>query len=117
MPLKHLNQFVKFAWEDFARDKLFQACGQQPWEENGKLVGTKVEAVIMRDQTAYTRREGDTRTNRFEKVTFKVAAQLPDLGENFISPVDVEAKVWGDYRNNLSIKAANITVLKTKPAQ
>lgn len=70
--------------------------------------------MIYRDDTAYVQKEGESITNRFEKLSFKVNKDVEVPAEAIIEPVDAVATVYGDYRNQLSVKCADIKVLRTK---
>lgn len=108
--MKHLSQFLSFDWQAFANGKKFLVTGVSPWKDydTGKALGTRVEVVIVSDKTAYRQREGEHVTNRFEKLVFKTSKTVSPAVESYISPVGVEAKVWGDYRNNLSVTCADV---------
>ena len=54
-------------------------------------------------------------SNRFEKLTFKVAADVDIPIDQYVEPTGVTAKVYGDYRNLLSVAAEGITVQPKKP--
>lgn len=112
--MKFLSQFEKFNWDAFAKGKTFMCNGTAPWtdRETGALLGTKVECVIMDDETEYQRKEGDTTTNRFEKIAVKVAKPVVVPGNATVKLVDVVATIYGDYRNQLSVKAADIEVVR-----
>ena len=113
-----LSEFNKFDWPRFADGKVFVCTGQRPWtdRDNGSALGTIVDAVIYRDDTTYKRKEGDTRTNRFEKIAFKVSKAVTVPVDAQIKPVNAVATIWGDYRNNLSVKAEDIEVVQTRQA-
>ena len=104
--MKKLSQFSVFDFEAFSKGKLYLCTGQSEWKDynTGEHLGTKVDVVIYRDDTAYVQKEGESVSNRFEKLTFKA----------IIEPVDAVATIYGDYRNLLSVKCADIKVLRTK---
>jgi hypothetical protein len=111
--MKKLNMFSYFDWERFAEKKRFVSTGIQPWKdfESGEVIGTKVEAVIAQDGTSYGNKEGEIISNIYEKLTFKVPKKI-DIPMNVeIRPVNVEATVYGDYRNQLSITAEDVEVI------
>ena len=113
-----LNEFNTFDWPRFADEKVFVCTGQRPWtdRDSGSALGTIVDAVIYRDDTTYKHKEGDTRTNRFEKISFKVSKAVTVPVDTQIKPVNAVATIWGDYRNNLSVKAEDIEVVQTRQA-
>lgn len=112
--MKYLNQFNHFDWDAFAKGKSFVCNGATPWtdRDTGALMGTKVECVIMEDETEYQRKEGDTTTNRFEKLTVKVAKPVVVPGNATVKLVGVVATIYGDYHNQLSVKATDIEIIR-----
>lgn len=114
--MKKLSQFSVFDFEAFSKGKLYLCTGQSEWKDynTGEHLGTKVDVVIYRDDTAYVQREGESVSNRFEKLTFKVNKDVEVPVEAIIEPVDAVATIYGDYRNLLSVKCADIKVLRTK---
>lgn len=110
--MHNLGQFLEFRTLDFLQGKKLQYVDQSSWvdRDTGALLGTRVDLVIIEDGTEYKSRADGTpaRTNRFEKVTVKVpgAVSLPvDAVVELVNPVGT---VWGDYRNQLSIKADGV---------
>lgn len=111
----HLSQFENFDWDAFAEGKVFLCIGCAPWKEFGSdtIVGTKVSAVIVKDDTEYVRKDAaDTTTNEYEKLTFKVPVAAITIPKNsIIEPIKPVAKVYGDFRNKLTITCDNIKIL------
>lgn len=110
--MHNLGQFLEFRTLDFLQGKKLQYVDQSNWvdRDTGALLGTRVDLVIIEDGTDYKPRAdgAPTRTNRFEKLTVKVpgAVSLPaDAVVELVNPVGT---VWGDYRNQLSIKADGV---------
>ena len=111
--MKKLNMFTYFDFDGFAKDKRFMSTGIQPLKDfdSGKVTGTKVEAVIVQDNTNYGNKEGEVISNQYEKLTFKVLKQI-DVPMNVeIRPVRAKATVYGEHRNQLSITADNVEVI------
>ena len=108
--MKKLNVFVKFDWRAFSSGKIFTATGTSPWkDQQGNVIGTRIETAITRDNTDY----GDTTvSNLYEKVTIKVPTPgvIIPIGA-IVEPVSATATVYGEYRNLLSVKAAEIKVV------
>ena len=112
--MKMLNQFQSFDWNKFANGKTFLSAGTRPWRdfETKRQLGTIVDAVIYKDQTEYRLREGETGiSNRWEKIGIKVAKQIEVPADVQIRPVGVTATIYGDYRNQLSVKAEDIQIV------
>lgn len=114
--MKYLSQFNKFDFEEFSKEKRLMVVGCAPWrDQSGVVLGTKVDTVIFVDNTQYTRKEGDTSTNQFEKLTFKVSKQNLDIPrESVVKPVNPIATIWGDFRNQLSVKCDDMLVAQKK---
>lgn len=113
--MKHLGDFNYFDWTGFAKDKKFQVVSVNPWKDtNGRFQGTKVEVVIMEDHTKYVLRQGETAvTNAFEKLIFKVEGdQLLEVAVgSIVEALEVKATIYGDYRNNLSVKCKDVMTI------
>ncbi len=108
--MKKLNMFTTFDWNSFAKGKRFVSIGKSEWKnfDTGEHLGTKIEAVIAKDDTDYGNQNGEVVTNLYEKLTFKVPQDI-DVPLNVeIHPKNVVATVYGDYRNQLSCTAESI---------
>ena len=118
MALKKLNQFMKFDWDSFIAGKEFMCTGTGELVDYNtkKHLGTKVEAVIIKDSTQYATKNGETVSNLFEKVTFKVMKDITVPMNAQIVPVNVKAKAYGDngFVNKLSITCDDINVVQQK---
>lgn len=112
--MKGLSKFQKMDFEGFAKGKQFMSVSVKPWKnyETGEILGTKLESVIVKDKTDYgLSKDGEMISNLFEKITFKVAAEI-DVPLNVeIIPINPVAKVYGEYRNQLSVTADDIQVV------
>ena len=114
--MKYLNQFLKFDWELFSKNKRFVSIGKRHWTnfETKEHLGTLIDAIIYKDDTPYKQKEGEITSNAYEKVTFKVAKDI-DIPMNVeIQATNVDATVYGDFREKLSITAEDITVVSKK---
>ena len=124
MALKGLNQFVPpFEFERFAVGKEFEVTGVSEWTdygENGTLgkpLGTKVETVIIKDTTQYEPdKNGNPITNKYQPIIFKVSKNVNfPLGTKVMAK-GVTATIYGDYRNQLSVKCDDIIEVKDQKA-
>lgn len=112
--MKYLSQFQVFDWENFSKGKSFKVVGVAPWRDytTKGVIGTDVKVVITRDNTSYKLREGDTTTNLYERLSFKI--RRTDLsvptGAN-VQVVNPTCVIYGEYRNQLSVKADDIQIL------
>jgi hypothetical protein len=113
--MKKLNQFQRFDWNAFSDGKLFLVTGTSEWQDydTKEHLGTVVEVVIYKDDTKYVQKEGEHVTNRFEKLKFKVRKDVDVPLNRLVQPVGVTATIYGDYRNQLSVKADDIKVIQT----
>ena len=111
--MRYLSQFNKFDWESFSHGKEFLVvgCGQWIDYDTKEHLGSKVDCTIYTDDTPYNQREGETMTNRFEKVTFKVRQKNINVPVNsMITAHDVKATIYGEHRNQLSVTCESMTV-------
>ena len=87
-----------------------------PWQDydTKALLGTKVETVITVDNTPYQPgADGTVQTNLFEKVTFKVAKNDVNVKVgDFVKPVNAVATIYGEFQNQLSVKADDVVVVE-----
>ncbi len=113
--MKKLNMFLQFDWDGFAKDKSFQVTDLKPLrdrEHNETILGTVVELVILKDETDYQAKPGEVVSNLYEKFRVKVPQISIDVRVgDFVELVNPVATVFGDYRNQLSVKADDILVL------
>ena len=107
--MKFLTMYLKFAWESFSEGKRFMCIGTREWKEHDTKnhLGTLVDSVIMQDKTDY----GKEGSNIYEKLTFKVAKDVDVPMNAEIIPKNVEAVVYGDFRNQLSCTAEDIEIV------
>lgn len=111
--MKKLNMFTYFDFEAFAKGKRFMTIGQQAWKDynSGEILGTKIETVIAQDKTDYGNQEGEVVNNLYEKLTFKVPMGMNVPMNVEIHLKNVEATVYGEYRNQLSLVAEDVEVV------
>ena len=117
--MKGLNQFLTFNWAAFAEGKTFVVTGVSEYQdyESKEHLGTKVECVIYVDRTPYSFKDGKEFTNRFEKITFKVLKDVDIPIDSRVMPTNVVANIYGEYRNQLSVKCEDIAVAVPKEKQ
>lgn len=114
MPLKKLSMFQYFDIEGFLEKKKLMTVGVQEWKdyETQNILGTKVEVVIVSDETDYGNADGNVVNNLYEKLSVKIPAKLNNVPMNTaVRLVNPEAVVYGEYRNALSITADNIEIV------
>ena len=109
--MKYLRQFLKFDWDSFSSGKEFRVTGIAPWQDydTKAILGTTVEVVIYQDKTKYNFKNGDTRTNQFEKINFKIRKENVSIPAGTpVEPVNPSCTIYGDFGNLLSVKADDI---------
>ena len=122
MSLKMLNRFQKFDSERFFSGKKFLLTKIEEWREgenqdNLHTVGVKVTGVIAVDQTQYSKDlQG---INEGETITFKVRKPLSNfqdwepLQTVFMAVAFDRVNIWGDYRNQLSVRVPDLKKIET----
>lgn len=108
--MKGLNQFMTFDWDAFAEGKTFIVIGISEYQDYDTKthLGTKVECVIASDDTNYKNKNGETFSNIYEKISFKVGKDIRLPIKTRVKPVNAVATIYGDYRNQLSVKCDDI---------
>lgn len=110
--MNNLGQFLNFDAAAFLSGKKLQYVDKANWTDHdtGALLGTRVDLVIIEDGTAYRAKADGTpaRTNRFEKLTVKVPGAVSLPADAIVELVNPVGTVWGDYRNQLSMKADEV---------
>lgn len=111
--MKKLNQFVRFLFEDFSKGKVYRVTGIRPWSDydTKERLGTKIDVIIAEDNTAYDTKNGETVTNQYEKLTFKIQKDVNIPMNARVVPVNPVAVVYGEYRNQLAVTADDIRVI------
>ncbi len=112
--MKKLSQFLRFDFDKFSEGKIYQAVSTEKWTDydTKEILGTKVGSVIVKDNTPYKQKDGETVTNLFEKITFKVPKSIQIPANAYIMPINAVGVVYGDYRNKLSVTADDIRILQ-----
>lgn len=111
--MKKLSQFTKFLFAEFSAGKIYRVTRVYPWVdyETKKPMGTKVDVVIAEDNTQYDTKNGETVTNLYEKLSFKIKKDVNIPVNARVIPVNPVAVVYGEYRNQLSVTADDIKVV------
>ena len=114
--MKGLTQFMKFDWDEFANGKQFLVISTSEYQDfdTKTHLGTKIECVISSDKTVYKYREGEKFSNRFEKIIFKVGKDVNAPVNSYILPKNAVATIYGEYRNQLSVKCDDIDMVTAK---
>lgn len=114
--MRFLNQFNKFDLDSFLDKKVLKVTGCSKWKDfnTKEELGTKIETVIVRDDTEYTQKGDEIQSNLYEKFVIKVAKSISIKPGTFVVPVDGTAVIYGDYRNQLSVKASDVKEIEKK---
>lgn len=120
MAYKKLNQFAFFDYLKFSEGKVLKLVAIEPWKDfdTGTVLGTKYKTVIAQDKTHYNLKDGEQVSNLFEKLDFKVPHDPHNIPlGSVVKPVNPVATVYGQYRNQLSVRADDIQVVnpQTQP--
>lgn len=111
--MKKLAQFVVFDHEAFFKDKMLQVIRTSEWLDfqTKAHMGSKVEALIAKDNTQYKQKEGENVSNAFEKLTLKIRKDVNPPTGAYVTLVNPVCTVYGDYRNQLSVTADDIRII------
>lgn len=118
--MKGLSQFQKFDIERFNIGKKYVCANCGPLKDKDKnVIGTRIEACIVEDNTAYqTPKDGSKISNVFNKVNVKVLDKTlnVNIGDQieFVNPA---GRVWGDFNNNLSITAKDVKTVNASASK
>lgn len=113
--MKKLTQFQNFDFDRFIDGKTLVVKDVKEWYEyqDGQItntqLGTRVELLIIRDDTEYANPE-DSNSNFGETFSVKVENKF-DLPLKFQDEVHIQgavASVYGQYQNQLSVTAKNV---------
>lgn len=113
--MRGLSRFLTFLWLAFAEGKIFTVTGLRKWVDytTKEPMGWLVDTVVTQDSTDYKCKDGEAISNLHEKVSFKVrSASKPsvNVGDSVL-PVNPECSVYGEYRNQLSVRCDDVTIV------
>lgn len=111
MPLKKLRQFAPFNFPSFSEKKDLRCVASQPWidfDSKAKL-GTKYTLIILQDATEYGNKDITNAGQIFDVKIPSEAKTFKPLAK--VRLIDPTATIYGDFQNQLSVKAANIEFL------
>lgn len=111
--MKGLREYQKFDAKGFFEGKELRAIAVEAWNEFadgqvGKLLGTKYKCVIATDNTVYKNQKTD---NSGEQVVVKVEKPAKEFKKFAqITLINPSATIYGQFQNELSVKADDIEV-------
>lgn len=113
--MKNLNKLMRFDSQTFFSNKDIRVVGDEPWIEYGAdgstkaEKGTKYKCIIANDMTRYS--DDTVGGNDGEALVIKVEGRAKQYSKfAAIKVIEPECKVYGDYRNQLSVVAKDIAV-------
>lgn len=106
--MKNLKVFQFFKVKEFTEQKDLVVTAVADWKEysTGKVLGSKVTVVIIRDDTDYGR-EGN---NLYEKFTVRVPHPVEVPIGAMVKIKNATGSVWGEYQNKLTVTAEDIVI-------
>lgn len=117
MALKALRDFVRFDARAFLAGKQLLLMQENDWKDykTGKTVGAKLKVTIWTDDTEYKK---DGISNEGSELDVKILGlKAEDVNRNnrgFIRLKNPRGTVYGDYQNDLSLKADGFEFVKEK---
>lgn len=110
--MRFLNQFLKFAADPFFAGKVLTVTGFRAWldHDTKAKLGWIVDTVITVDNTPYKCKDGMTATNLYEKVPLKMEGKPSVSIGDSVLPINPVCTIYGDYRNQLSVRCDNVVV-------
>lgn len=118
MALKKLNQFITFDLDAFLSGKEIRCNEVGEWAEfqTKKHLGTKITAVIVKDDTQYDSTDGKRVSNRYEQFNINVLKDVNVPIDAKIIPVGVvRATAYGEkdsnFKTKLSVTCKDIKVI------
>lgn len=110
--MQGLIQYLRFDWKAFFAAKTLSivSCGPLTDYNTKQVIGSKITAVIIRDDTPYKPKSDGTKiSNLYEKIVVKVPNKTVNLTPGtVVEIVNPVATVYGEYRNQLSITAEDV---------
>lgn len=119
--MKRLTDFLIFHLEEFTKDKTLRVTDIKTWyedKERQKPIGDSIEVGCARDKTLHINaKTGEElrEVNLFEKFSIKVPyGHTPVKIGDYVEIVEGKGTVYGEYRNQLSVKAKDVRVIDPK---
>lgn len=113
---KNLSQYVSFDLEGFLSGKELELTNIVPWIDfqSKEPLGIKAELTIIKDDTEYKpNAQGVITSNKYCKLDIKIKDELTLPIGSLVKVENVtKASVYGDFRNQLSVEAQRIVLVK-----
>ena len=111
--MKNLSKLLLFDSKTFFDSKEIRVVGDEPWykysaDSSTKTVkGTKYKCIIVQDKTKYS--DDTVGGNDGEALVIKVEDSVkPYKKFAVINAIEPECKIYGEYRNQLSVVAKDV---------
>lgn len=118
--MKYLTQFLHFDCSTFFAGKVLQTIDCKQWADytTKEIVGAKITTVIVEDKTQYQTKDGEqASSNIFEKISVKIPGKTLNIAPGtVVELVNPVGTVYGDYRNQLSIRTEDVKVIQPAKA-
>lgn len=117
MALKGVREFLKFDANDFLNGKQLLLMKQEDWidYDSGKVIGAKLKITIWIDDTKY---HSEKTSNEGSELDVKIpglkAKEVNRNNRGFIKLINPTGTVYGDFQNQLSLKADGFDFVKEK---
>lgn len=114
--MRYLPQYVSFDYGRFVDGKELTAMTCEPdieYKTKKDLGGSKLSVVITKDKTAYApNKDGSpVGNNLFEKFNVRCAKRVTIPAGSVVELVNAVAIVFGDFRNQLSVRCDDVKVI------
>lgn len=113
--LKGLRDFQKFDVMEFLTDKKLLLMGAEPWKDyqSGSILGVRIKTIIWVDRTQYNKPDVTNEGSELDiKLPNAVPDQFIDIKRKFITLNNPVGVIYGQYQNQLSIKADSVEIVE-----
>ncbi|GGL63027.1 hypothetical protein [Sporolactobacillus putidus] len=111
--MKKLNQFTTFDVDRFFKGKELMAMNSEDLEDfnSGKIIGAKYIIVIWADNTDYGKEGVSNKGQQFDvKILDAKPKDIPNPVR--VQLVEPSARIYGDYRNELTVTAKDVVFVQ-----
>lgn len=115
MSLKGLRSFVKFDAYAFLKGKQLLLMQESPWidYDSGKEIGAKLKVIIWTDDTQYSKEGTSNEGSELDIKILGLKSEAIDRNSRgFIRLKNPIGTIYGEYQNELSLKADGFNVVK-----
>lgn len=115
---KGLTHFENFDAERYFKGKTLVAMVSEDWKDfnTQEIIGSKYSVVIWEDKTEYAK-EGISNVGETHIIKVKDRNPKPITSPTNIVLINPQGKVYGDFRNELSVTADDVKLLNSNNKQ